>query len=312
MTELIIDWNHMTQKEWDRHLSQAEHCSFQQAWAYGTIFNRDKVNVNRFVVYDGLDPIGMGQVVTRRFFGFLKVALLLRAPLWLRPVSADIKKEVLEKIRLHFPLKSFNLFAFSPDETESHQSYKDMGFRRVITGYSTVLLDINRTEDDLWQNLYGKTRTSIRKAEKSHMDIQYGDHHHYHIDWLLKHEKKQQKDKKYQGLPTKLVKSYGRNSAAGAGVFTAFALDVGMREPLAGALFLRHGRCATYHIGWNGPEGRNRNALHLLLWKTILKLKSEGVVMIDLGGINTEDGADIARFKLGFGGTPISLIGTYM
>lgn len=312
MTDLIIDWNHMSQKEWDTHLSQVKHCSFQQAWAYGTIFNRDKVNVNRFVVYDGLDPIGMGQVVTRRFFGILKVALLLRGPVWLKPVSADQKREVLNKIRMRFPLKSFNLFAFSPEESEGHGSYVDMGFRRIISGYATVMLDIDQEQDLLWQKLYGKSRTSIRKAEKAGCDIEFGDHHHYHIDWLLKHESKQQKDKKYQGLPTKFVKGYGRNSAAGHGVLTGFAVDKEGKEPLAGVLFLRHGRCATYHIGWNGKEGRKINALHLLLWKAILELKNCGVESIDLGGVNTESGADIARFKLGFGGVPMHLIGTYM
>ena len=292
MTDLIIDWNQISQVEWERRLTTVDHSAFQQAWAYGAIYahgqGTGKVNVARFVVYDGSAAIGMGQIVTRRFFGFLKIALLLRGPVWFGEVTVEQKKQVLHKIRKRYPLKTFNLFAFSPEEAEGLVSYEAMGFRKVITGFSTVMIDLKPSEDQLWQNLYGKNRTSIRKAEKYNFKVIFGDHNHPHVEWLLSHEKKQQKDKKYQGLPVGLVQKYGYASMKEKGVLTAFIMKEGEETPLAGALFLRHGNCATYHIGCNGKEVRQPHALNLLLWKMIIKLKSTGIKTVDMGVVNTK------------------------
>ncbi len=317
MTELIIDWNQISQIGWEQLLARVENSSFQQAWAYGAIFAQRSIHISRFVIYEGSEPVGMGQIVTRRFFGLIKIALLLRGPVWLREVTTAQKKQVLNKIRQRYPLKWLNFFAFSPEEDTGRENYdrenyEKMGFRKIITGYSTVLVNLGQSEDQLWRDLYGKNRTSIRKAEKAGFDVQFGDHRHAQIDWLLSHESKQQKDKKYQGLPVGLVQRYGHASLRDRGVLTAFAIKEGEEMPIAGALFLCHGNCATYHIGWNGKEGRKCNALNLLLWHVILKLKQRGIVTLDLGGVNTEEGADIARFKFGFGGRIVHLPGTFM
>ena len=317
MTEIIIDWNNISQVKWDRLLKKAEQCSFQQAWGYGAIFEHGHLEVSRFVATIEGEVAAMGQIVTRRFFGFFKFTLLLKGPVWLKDISAEQKKRVIEKIRARYPMKYFNLFAFSPEdspepETTVRDSYESMGFRQIITGNSTVLIDLTLSEEQLWQNLYGKNRTHIRKAEKNGFAVVFGDHNHPHTEWLLAQERKQQKEKKYQGLPVELVQGYGHFTAKGKGVYTAFAVEMGDDEPMSGILFLCHGRCATYHIGWNGPRGRKSRALNLLLWKMIVTLKAAGFETIDLGGLNTEEGADIARYKLSFGGKVISLSGTFM
>ncbi|MBL4800412.1 MAG: peptidoglycan bridge formation glycyltransferase FemA/FemB family protein [Emcibacter sp.] len=309
MTEITIDWNAVSKKKWQSLLSQAERCSFQQAWAYGAIFEHSNIEVNRFVAYEGRDVVAIGQIITRRFLGFFKLTLLLKGPVWLKNIKDDQKQKVLNIIRQKYPLKYFNLFAFSPEDT-AQETYKNMGFRQVTTGNSTITIDLTQSEDRLWQNLYGKNRTHIRKAKKSEFDVVYGDHAHPHTDWLLGQERKQQKEKKYQGLPVEMVKGYGQFMLPDQGVYTAFAVKGG--EAIAGALFLRHGSTATYHIGWNGPEGRKSRALNLLLWNMILKLKAAGVENLDLGGLNTEEGADIARYKLSFGGEVLSMGGTFM
>lgn len=323
MTEIIIDWNSISQKKWDRLLKKAKQCSFQQAWGYGAIFEHGNLEVSRFVATIEGDEAAMGQIVTRRFFGFLKFTLLLKGPVWLKDISTQQKRQVIDKIRARYPLKYFNLFAFSPEDepiseasepasSETLNSYESMGFRRIITGNSTILIDLTLSEEQLWQNLYGKNRTHIRKGQKIGFDIVFGDHNHPHTEWLLAQERKQQKEKKYQGLPVELVQGYGHFTAKGNGVYTAFAVEAGADEPMSGVLFLCHGRCATYHIGWNGPRGRQSRALNLLLWKMIVNLKVAGFEVIDLGGLNTEEGADIARYKLSFGGKVISLSGTFM
>ncbi len=83
-------------------------------------------------------------------------------------------------------------------------------------------------------------------------------------------------------------------------------------DPVGGVMMLRHGRAATYFIGWNGPQGRRVHAHNLLLWQALLALKAQGVECLDLGGIDGIDMPGVARFKLGLGGRLFTLAGTYL
>ena len=57
--------------------------------------------------------------------------------------------------------------------------------------------------------------------------------------------------------------------------------------------------------------GRKANAHNLLLWRGIDYLKKLGIERLDLGGVNTRVHPGISRFKLGTGGRPLTLAGTY-
>jgi lipid II:glycine glycyltransferase (peptidoglycan interpeptide bridge formation enzyme) len=91
----------------------------------------------------------------------------------------------------------------------------------------------------------------------------------------------------------------------------SFRADIG-RERLAGMLFLIHGQAATYQIGWTTPTGRETNAHHLMLWRGIEELQQRGVRLLDLGGVNTQRSAGMARFKIATGGAVLQLAGSYL
>jgi lipid II:glycine glycyltransferase (peptidoglycan interpeptide bridge formation enzyme) len=77
-------------------------------------------------------------------------------------------------------------------------------------------------------------------------------------------------------------------------------------------LYLIHGTAATYHVGWSGEEGRRLGAHNLLLWEAMSRLAAHGVRRLDLGGVNTQSSAGVARFKLGAGGEVVTLAGTWL
>ena len=81
--------------------------------------------------------------------------------------------------------------------------------------------------------------------------------------------------------------------------------------PVAAALFLRHGRAATFQAGWVAEAGRRAFANHLLLWDAQRALAEEGVADLDLGGVNDADAAGVKRFKEGLGGRAVTLAGQY-
>jgi len=75
-------------------------------------------------------------------------------------------------------------------------------------------------------------------------------------------------------------------------------------------LFLRHGNTATYYIAWTSPGGRARHAHNLLVWRAIEAMVADGVDWLDLGGIDASM-PGVSRFKLGLGGDPVTLCGTW-
>ena len=105
------------------------------------------------------------------------------------------------------------------------------------------------------------------------------------------------------------AKAEGANGDRGAGL-AVFRADLG-RDPAAGMLFLIHGRRATYHVGWTSDAGRDNAAHNLILWSAMKELKAKGVAVLDLGGVNTQSGAGIARFKLETGGAVLQRAGAY-
>jgi lipid II:glycine glycyltransferase (peptidoglycan interpeptide bridge formation enzyme) len=49
-----------------------------------------------------------------------------------------------------------------------------------------------------------------------------------------------------------------------------------------------------------------------MLWRAIEALREKGVRVLDLGGVNTQRSAGIARFKMATGGQVRRLAGTYL
>jgi lipid II:glycine glycyltransferase (peptidoglycan interpeptide bridge formation enzyme) len=82
--------------------------------------------------------------------------------------------------------------------------------------------------------------------------------------------------------------------------------------PLAAMLFLRHGPIATYHIGWSGDSGRRCHAHALLLTHAADWLAQRGHALLDLGTVDTEAGAGLARFKIGAGAQVRALGGSWL
>jgi lipid II:glycine glycyltransferase (peptidoglycan interpeptide bridge formation enzyme) len=84
------------------------------------------------------------------------------------------------------------------------------------------------------------------------------------------------------------------------------------KNAVAGMIFLVHGSTATYQVGWGNEQGRQERAHHVLLWRAIQELKAMGIRRLDLGGVNTQRSAGLARFKMGLGGEVRQFAGTYL
>jgi hypothetical protein len=315
--QLTIAWNHAPRAEWDAAHAAAA-ASYQQDWAYGAALKvmSPKVDTLRAVVRraDG-SPLALAQVTARPVAMIARFALCTHGPVWCGEVSAEEKRAAYRLLRKSLPQRWPRLLVLTPDEPTSPAAGLK-GMSRVMTGDATVLIDLTQDEATLRAAMESSWRNKLSKAERSGLVLQKSGLKPAQYRWLLDAEAKQRQKRGYRAMPVEMTerwqdaKAEGANGDRAAGL-AIYRADLG-RDPAAGMLFLIHGRRATYHVGWTSEAGRDNAAHNLILWTAIKELKARGVWLLDLGGVNTQSGAGIARFKLETGGRVLRRAGAFV
>jgi hypothetical protein len=317
MSRLAISWNELPRAQWDAALASAS-ASYQQDWAYGAALKAASpgVDILRASIArpDG-SLVALAQITARPFAMVGRFALCTHGPTWIGGVAPDDRREAYSVLRKGLPQRWPRLLVFTPDEPAGEAAGLK-GMSRVMTGDATVLVDLTQDEAVLRANFESSWRNKLSKAERSDLVVQKSGLKPAQYRWLIDAETKQRQKRGYRAMPLELTehwqdaKADGAKGDRGAGL-AVFRADLG-RDPAAGMLFLIHGRRATYHVGWTSEAGRDNAAHNLILWTAMKELKAKGVAVLDLGGVNTQSGAGIARFKLETGGAVLQRAGAYV
>lgn len=304
-----VQWDHHDIAQWDQDHARVG-AALQQDWAYGACMLLMGVPVWRARVSREGEPIALAQFIGRRLGPLATFALCSRGPVWLQDLSAADKAQAYRALRQSLPLPRPRFAFFSPDQPLQ----SELGlptWRRVITGYATVMLDLTPSLEELRAKLEGRWRNRLVVAESSDLVVHKVGTNPAQYRWVLEQENQQREQRGFQGLPLGFMDHYIQSRKAPVRTVLTLRADQG-RERVAAMLFLLHGSVATYQVGWSNDAGRDLNAHNLLLWQAIEALKQRGIRQLDLGGVNTARSAGIARFKLGTGGQPLVLAGTYL
>jgi len=312
---LVVSWNDTLRAAWDESHAGAA-ASYQQDWAYGAALKAMSpgVQVLRAAVRrtDG-SLAALAQIAARPFAMAGRFALCTHGPIWIGGISADEKREACRRLKSSLPQRWPRLLVFTPDEA-ANEGLK--GLSRVMTGDATVLVDLTKDEDALRAAMDQGWRNRLSKAERSDLVVQKAGVKPSQYRWLLEAEAKQRARRGYRAMPVDMTERWQDAKADGARGDKAAGLAVYRadlkRDAAAGMLFLIHGSRATYHVGWTSDEGRANAAHNLLLWTAMRDLKGRGVAVLDLGGVNTQSGAGIARFKLETGGAVLQRAGAFV
>lgn len=304
-----VQWDHHDLTQWDEAHARAG-AALQQDWAYGTSMQFMGVPVLRARVLRDGALVALAQFIGRRLGPLASLALCSRGPVWVQPLTASEKAQALQALRQSLPWWRPRFAFFSPDEAQS----PGLGlpfWRRVITGYATVMWDLTPPLDQLRAGLEGRWRNRLVAAESSGLVVHKVGANPAQYRWLLEEENQQRAQRGFQGLPVGFIDHYIQSRKSPARTVLTLRADQG-RERVAAMMFLLHGSVATYQVGWSNDTGRAHNAHNLLLWHAVQTLQQRGIRQLDLGGVNTARSAGIARFKLGTGGQTLVLAGTYL
>lgn len=304
-----VQWDHHDLTQWDEAHARVG-AALQQDWAYGTSMQFMGVPVLRARVLRDGALVALAQFIGRRLGPLATLALCSRGPVWTQPLTASEKAQALRALRQSLPWWRPRFAFFSPDEAQN----PDLGlpfWRRVITGYATVMLDLTPPLDQLRAGLEGRWRNRLVAAERSGLVVHKVGANPAQYRWLLEEENQQREQRGFQGLPVGFIDHYIQSRKSPARTVLTLRADQG-RERVAAMMFLLHGSVATYQVGWSNDTGRVHHAHNLLLWHAVQTLQQRGIRQLDLGGVNTARSAGIARFKLGTGGQALILSGTYL
>lgn len=299
-------WNHDNPGLWDAAHARVR-APLQQDWAYGSTMKMLGVGVERVVVEQDGEPVALAQFLIRCWGSLAAVALCSRGPVWLKDLSATDKKLAYRTIKQSLPLGGLKWMLVSPEDDGAGLS----ALRRVMTGYATVMVDLTASEEQLRADLEVNWRNQLKAAETQRLVVDKMSDKAGAYRWLIEAELKQRQDRGLAGLPPEFFDVYMQARKNPALTVLGLRADVG-KSAVAGMVFVIHGKAATYQIGWSNEAGREARANNLLLWRAMLELKGWGIEQLDLGGVNTQRSAGLARFKMGTGGQVLRLPGTYL
>jgi hypothetical protein len=286
---------------WEEAAQRSAFWPLQQDWDYGLAVRWQAQPVLRLLARDARGPVACVQLVGRRWFGIAELWLGLRGPVVLEGNSA-VPPQLLEALPRGL-LRAVLLAPETPDNPVTRLSW--LGRRRVYTGHSCAIVDLAQYGRHV---LRQKWRNRLNAAQARGLRIELADRGKW-LDWTVEQYDRVRAAKGFAGPSADFVAQLARLKSPRQ-TLAAIALDG--RDPVAGALFLRHGPDASYCVAAADARGRAANAANLVLWRGLMALKEQGVRKVDLGTIDTDKSPGLARFKLGAGGRPVVLAGTYL
>lgn len=309
-----IDWNDCTFGQWEALLARCKRPTLLQTWQYGVAMAKvEGWKADFGIIHFEGKPVGLVQAQTRKWTPFLTTCRIYRGPLWIYDeIPGEMLKLVLGMIRQRYQLRHGHPLMFHPelpDDPATRQRMSATGFRRWSEGYETVWLDLTSGPDALHAGLHGKWRNQLRQAERHNLVLETEASAGKQFEWLMEHYLEDKIARQYQGPSPAFLRAMHSASPDKSPLVVLRALHGG--KPVAGVLLVRHGRAATYQVGWTDERGRAVRAHHFLLWQSVLWLIKHGHTAFDLGGIN-EKTPGIARFKTRMGGKPFRLVGGYV
>jgi hypothetical protein len=309
-----IDWNDCTFGQWEALLARCKRPTLLQTWQYGVAMAKvEGWKADFGIIHFEGKPVGLVQVQTRKWTPFLTACRIYRGPLWIYDeIPGEMLKLVLRMIRQRYKLRRGHPLMFHPelpDDPATRQRMSATGFRRWSDGYESVWLDLTPGPDALHAGLHGKWRNQLRQAERHSLVLETETSAGKQFDWLMEHYLEDKIARSFQGPSPAFLRAMHGASPDKSPLVSLRALQGG--KPVAGVLLVRHGRAATYQVGWTDERGRAVRAHHFLLWQSVLWLIKHGSTGFDLGGTN-EKTPGIARFKTRMGGKPFRLVGGYV
>lgn len=314
-----------TPDTWDMFQRQHPWAQFTQSWTWGEFRRNSGCNVRRFALLDDHGNwLLAAQLEYRKKMPGIGYWYAPRGPVFWseRPPGEDqdLLREFFHGLK-DMDLRSAFFMRFEPvlkNEGEIRHILPE-GIRRApqLNPACTLLLDLSKNETELLAGMHQKTRYNIRVAERHGIRIRLANSATDLESFLVLMKETSSRDQFIQHDASYLRATYKALQGAKMGRLR-FAESEG--KVLAASLEVMYGDTLTYLYGASSSEGRHRMAPFALHWAAIREAKQEGYRLYDFWGVNPHTRTSpayktswegISRFKRGWGGEEVSLLGTW-
>lgn len=301
---------------WDAFVGAQDRAQFLQSWHWGEFQRALGRQVLRIGVFQGTQQVAAAQgavyqlPMNQSYFYFPR-----------GPIMVEYSDQELWKV-LHAALvdraKQFRALAVRIEpllpRTQEAPSITALGYHQTeaMQPADTRLLSLQMDEEELLAVMHQKTRYNIRLAEKKGVQV-INTHAEKDLETFLQLQHVTASRDKIHPFSD----SYFRTMFATLPeLMRSVVLAQYNGMTLAANLMIRYGDTMTYSHGASSNEHRNVMAPYLAQWRSIQHAAQSGLKWYDFRGIAPDDNpkhdwAGITRFKAGFGGEAVHLIGTY-
>ena len=282
---------------------------FLQSWEWGEFQFQVGRKVWRFKIEREGELMMAGQAIGHTLPFGLSYIYLPRGPL-VTTAGKNHIKECTDILISEIKKLSQKLVFMRLESTEI--DFKGLGWQKSkeIQPCHSLILSLDKNEDDLLGEMHQKTRYNIKVATKHEVKIRQMEEGEFDKFWELVQEttardKFRSHEKNYY---KKMLDALSDMAQVWVAEYNGTIV--------AANLMIFWGDQAIYLHGASSREHRNVMAPYLLHWEMIKKSKNQGKEHYDFWGIAPPDmpnhpWAGITRFKKGFGGTEVSYSGTF-
>lgn len=297
-------------ENWDNWFLSQQSNEFLQSWEWGE-FQRSAQNesIRLQVVEDGNVVDQVQGFVHKLGLGF-KYIYLPRIP------SSSAGRQGYKDTRIQKVLEYLKKENFAFARVEPLNQITNIKYQIINTNNrqpkDTLILNINKIEDELLSEMHSKTRYNVRLAERRGVEIR--QEKNIDIFWKLNEETIRRDEFKSHG------KEYYARMFEMKSCYVLTAYFEG--NPIASNIFIKFGDTFTYLHGASSNEFRNVMAPYLLQWEGIKLAKQLNCKYYDFWGVAppvlNDSGkkscfhhycwevnhkwTGVTRFKAGFGG----------
>ena len=325
----------INKKRWNDFIASQKRASFLQSWQWGEFQEKTGHKIFRFGVEENGELVAVAMLIktplpfSKSYFycpsgPIINYELRIKNDELIDFLFAEMKK-VAQKEKTIF-------LRFEPsvlEENELAASLPLLAMTRTldIQPSRTVILNLEKSGEELLKAMHQKTRYNIRLAEKKDVKIiitspqpspykgeggiipsplqeeGQDEVNNINVFWSLM-EKTAERDE---------FRLHGRKHYEELLQVEGIKLAIGYFEdkPICSGIFSFFGDTVTYLHGASSDEHREVMAPHLLQWEMIKKAKAEGFKYYDFYGIDEKKWPGVTRFKVGFNGEEINHPGTF-
>lgn len=313
----------ISHSDWEELWKGSYKTNLVQSWSYGESKKTSEGwNIERILIKKNAKKVALVQVLIKEFFLIWKVIRINRGPIIIykgkneerESICRLVIKQIIDNYRT-FGLLVIQIVPEINDNNANEKYLRSLGLKKTnLPQYKSGLIKLQQDENKIMMSFNGKWRNCLKKGMQSDIKILRPKLNKDTIAKVLEVYGKSQVEKKFRGLSNTLISSMFSSKEDNFRINIFFAYDnniLNSNEPIGILTSVYHGNTTTYLIAYSDLIGRKPNVNYVMLWKAILKAKSDGCNWFDIGGLNEQTPRGVAHFKKGLNSELYSLIGEW-